>query len=114
MAVVVFARYSNLSPEKYDEVISSLDLDANPPAGLIAHVAGESDGATVATEIWRTEQTFRAFYDYRLRPALLMNAVEGEPHYEICELHNTFVPEMEAVERMGAVSLPATYAGAAL
>ena len=114
MAVVVFAKYSTLTPAKYDEVISALDLDANPPAGLIAHVAGDSDGTTVATEIWRTEQTFRAFYDYRLRPALLMHAVEGEPRFEICELHNTFVPEMEAVERMGAVSIPATYAGAAL
>jgi hypothetical protein len=33
---------------------------------------------------------------------------------EIRELHNLFATEMETIERMGAVSLPATYAGAAL
>ena len=114
MAVVVVARYPNLTPEKYDEVTSALDLDANPPAGAILHFASESSTEVVVTEIWRTEQTFRAFYDYRLRPALLMHAVEGEPRIEITALHNLFTVDMEMIERMGAVSLPAHFAGAAL
>ena len=33
---------------------------------------------------------------------------------EVAPLHNLFAVEMDTVERMGAVSLPATYAGAAL
>ena len=45
MAVAVFARYPRLSPETYDEVVASLDLDANPPAGAILHLVGEGDGA---------------------------------------------------------------------
>lgn len=114
MAVAVFARYSNLTPAKYDEVISSLDLDANPPAGAILHVAAEGENEIIVSEIWRTEQTFRAFYDYRVRPALLMHGVEGEPRLEITALHNLFAIEMEMIERMGAVSLPAHFAGAAL
>jgi hypothetical protein len=114
MAVAVSVRFPSLTPEKYDELISGLDLDANPPAGLILHVAAEGEGEMVASELWRTEQTFRAFYDYRLRPALLMHAVEGQPSMEIRELHNIFAAEMATVERMGAVSIPATYAGAAL
>ena len=114
MAVAVLARYPNLTPEKYAEVVSSLDLDANPPAGAILHVAAEGEDEIVVTEIWRTEQTFRAFYDYRLRPALLMQGVEGEPRIEISALHNLFAVDMEMIERIGAVSLPATFAGAAL
>ena len=66
------------------------------------------------SEIWRTEQTFRAFYDYRLVPALRMHGVDVEPEVEVAPLHNLFAVEMDTVERMGAVSLPATYAGAAL
>ena len=42
MAVTVFARYPGLTPEVYDEVAASLDLDANPPAGAILHLAGEA------------------------------------------------------------------------
>jgi hypothetical protein len=114
MAVAVFARYSNLTPSKYDEIIAGLDLDANPPAGAVLHVAGEGEGEVVVCEIWRTEETFRSFYDYRLRPALLTHGVEGEPSISIAPLHNLFAAEMETVERMGAVSLPATYAGATL
>ena len=118
MAVAVSVRFPSLTSAKYDELIAALELDANPPAGLILHVAAEGEGEMVATELWRTEQTFQAFYDYRLRPALLMHAVEGqpttEPTTEIRELHNLFAAEVETIERMGAVSLPATYAGAAL
>jgi hypothetical protein len=114
MAVAVFARYPNLTPEKYDEVISSLELDANPPAGAILHLVGVGESELIVSEIWRTEQTFRAFYDYRLRPALLMHGVASEPRLEVSVLHNLFAPEMEMVERMGAVSIPAHFAGAAL
>ena len=113
MAVAVFARYPNLTPEKYDEIISSLELDANPPVGAILHLAAEGEGEVIVSEIWRTEQTFRAFFDFRLRPALLLHA-GSEPRVEITPLHNLFAVEMELIERMGAVSLPATFSGAAL
>ena len=113
MAVAVIAHYPDLSAGSYDEVIASLELDVNPPAGAILHVAGGDDGLVI-TEIWQTEETFRAFYDYRLRPALRSHGVEREPTVEIGPLRNVFAPEMATVERMGSVSLPATYSGAVL
>ena len=60
MAISVVARFPELSAEMYDQVIASLDLDANPPAGAILHVAGEADGSMTTSEIWQTEQTFQA------------------------------------------------------
>ena len=114
MAVAVIIRYPNLSPTIYDDAIASLDLDANPPAGAVLHVAAEAEAEMVVTEIWRTEQTFQAFYDYRLVPALRAHGMDSRPQIEIAPLHNLFAVEMDTVERMGAVSLPATYAGAAL
>jgi hypothetical protein len=115
MAVAVITRFPGLTPKTYDDAIASLDLDANPPAGAVLHVAAETQGGGfVVTEIWRTEQTFQAFYDYRLIPALRMHGMEGQPQVEVAPLHNLFAVEMDTVERMGAVSLPATYAGAAL
>ena len=114
MAVTVISRYDDLSPKVYDEVIASLELDANPPAGAVLHVAAEAGLGLVMTEIWRTEQTFRAFHDYRLVPALREHGFGGKPEIEVAPLHNLYASEMETVERMGAVSLPASYAGAAL
>jgi hypothetical protein len=112
MAVSVVAHYPELSAETYDEVIASLDLDANPPAGAILHVAGEADGSITTAEIWQTEQTFRAYLDYRLRPALRMHGVHGEPLVEVTPLHNVYAPEIFTIERMGSVSLPAHATGA--
>ena len=114
MAVTVTSRYATLSPKTYDEIVASLDLDANPPAGAVLHVAAESGQGLVITEIWRTEQTFRAYHDYRFVPALRMHGFQGQPEIEVAPLHNLYAMEMSTVERMGAVSLPASYAGAPL
>jgi len=114
MAVSVVTRYPALSAATYDQVVASLDLDANPPAGAILHVAGGDEGGVVISEIWQTEQTFQAFYDYRFKPALRMQGVVGEPTVEITPLRNVFAAEMDTIERMGSVSLPSTYSGAVL
>ena len=111
MAVSVVAHYPDLSSETYDEVVASLDLDANPPAGAILHVAGEAAGGITTSEIWQTEQTFRAYLDYRLRPALRMHGVHGDPVVEVAPLHNVYAPEIFIIERMGSVSLPVHAAG---
>jgi len=113
MAVTVFSRYPGLSPKAYDEVVATLDLDANPPVGGILHFAGESDDGLTVAEIWRTEQAFQAFHD-RFLQALQMRGYLSRPTIEVAPLHNVFAVEMDTIERMGAVSLPATYAGAAL
>jgi hypothetical protein len=114
MAVTVTTRYPDLNASTYDRIVASLDLDANPPAGAILHVAGGGDNGFVVTEIWQTEETFRAFFDYRLRPALRNHGVSTEPAVEIAPLRNLFAAEMATVERMGSVSLPSTYSGSVL
>lgn len=114
MAVSVIARYPGLSAATYDDVIASLELDANPPAGAILHVAGEAEDGLTTSEIWQTEQTFRAFYDYRLRPALRLHGVHGDPVVQVAPLHNVYAPEMFTIERMGAVSRPLQATGTTL
>jgi hypothetical protein len=113
MAVTVSARYPGLSSQLYDEVVASLDLDANPPIGAILHLVGQGEDAIEVTEIWRTEQAFQAFNE-RFLSALQMRGYLSSPTVDIAQLHNLFAVEMDTIERMGAVSLPGTYAGAAL
>jgi hypothetical protein len=113
MAVTVSARYPGLSSQLYDEVVASLDLDANPPIGAILHLVGQGEDAIEVTEIWRTEQAFQAFNE-RFLSALQMRGYLSSPTVDIAQLHNLFAVEMDTIERMGAVSLPGSYAGAAL
>ena len=100
MAVTVSARYPGLSPQLYDEVVATLDLDANPPIGAILHLAGQSDDGIQVTEIWRTEQAFQAFND-RFVSALQMRGYLSRPTIETAQLHNLFAVEMDTIERMG-------------
>ena len=85
MAITVSARYPGLSPQLYDEVVATLDLDANPPIGAILHLAGQSDDGIQVTEIWRTEQAFQAFND-RFVSALQMRGYLSRPTIETAQL----------------------------
>ena len=54
MAVTLFMRVPELTLERYDRMIAELELDANPPAGLILHVASEGVGSVNVCEVWQT------------------------------------------------------------
>ena len=73
----------------------------NPPAGAILHVAGEAEGGIVVSEIWQTEQTFRAYLDYRLRPALRMHGVHGTRSSRSRRCTTVHAVEMDTIERLG-------------
>ena len=44
MAFVLFTRVPELDLARYDRMMVELDLDANPPAGAILHIASEACG----------------------------------------------------------------------
>jgi hypothetical protein len=106
MAVAMFARFPQLGPHRYDQLLVDLELDANPPVGQFLHVAAASDEGMETCEVWRTTEAAVAYYEQRLRPALLRLGAEP-PEIRVVPLHNLFAPEMDAIERIGAVSLPA-------
>ena len=112
MAVTVFARYPGLQPQVYDEVVATLDLDANPPIGAILHLAGECADALQVAEIWRTEQSFEAFHDRFLQALQMRGYLSDRPSRS----RRCTTSSRSRWRRSSgpARSLPATYAGAAL
>ena len=88
MSVVVRHQPVGLTREKYDEVSRSMEGEgAWPPDGLDMHVLFGSEGDLKVSEIWDSEEQFRAFFE-RLRAALEDAGVEsGDPQvYEVHEL----------------------------
>jgi len=106
VAVILFMRIPELTPERYARLIADLELDANPPAGMILHVASELVGAVNIFEVWQTPETAESYVERRLRVALAAHGVNEELSYRIEPMHNLFSPEMGMVERLGATSLP--------
>lgn len=114
MAVALFMRVPELSIERYDRLMVGLELDASPPIGSIVHIASEAAGAVNVCEVWQTAEAAQSFVENRLRDALKDIGVSERLSYRIEPLHNLFVADMEMVERIGAVSLPAGAARHAL
>jgi hypothetical protein len=106
MAFATFLRFERLEPERYDRLLVGLDLDANPPSGQILHVAAPVDEGFEVCEIWRTREAAIAYLEGRFRPALIKAGAEP-PAVRIVPLHNLFALDVDAIERIGAVSLPA-------
>jgi len=113
MAVAMFVRSPRLGRDEYDRLIAGLDLDARPPFGQLLHFGVERDGRVDIVEIWQTGAAALAYVESRLTPGL-EEVKAREPEVELVSLHNLFAPELDAIGRIGGVSLPAYVAGAAL
>jgi hypothetical protein len=114
VAVAVFMHFPGLRREQYDRLMADLRLDADPPLGEILHVAADAPDAINVVDLWQTREAAEDFVERRLRPALAAAGVQVELTVDVLPLRNVFAPDLDTIERIGAVSLPARSAGTAL
>jgi hypothetical protein len=110
MAFAMFMRWPEVTADQYDSVMATLDLDVNPAAGSVLHVAAVTDNGLEVCEVWQTEQAFRGFVDQRLLPIARELGIAGEPQVEMVPLRNLYAANPDVIDRIGAVSLPAMVA----
>ena len=97
MAVVLFMRVPELDSVGYDGMMVSLELDADPPDGLLLHVASEAVGAVNIVEVWLTPEAAQSFVESRLEPALRSHDVSDPLSYRLEPLHNTWPANLEVI-----------------
>jgi hypothetical protein len=80
------------STTNYDSVRERLNVEANPPAGLIIHTAGfTGTGVFRIFDVWESEEDWERFRDGPLRSAVqpLMDSGGAPPSAEYTyELHD--------------------------
>jgi hypothetical protein len=54
----------------YDGVRAEMDIEKDPPPGLIFHWAGEVDGKWTVTNLWESRDSYNRFREERLFPAI--------------------------------------------
>jgi hypothetical protein len=86
MSVVIRYSPGNLTKEKYDEVNSRLDDESWPPDGLDMHVCFGRDGDLRVSEIWDSEEQWRAFAE-KLMPVLSEAGIEMSADPDVFEVH---------------------------
>lgn len=95
MAILRIARRPSGSAALYDALTAELNLDENPPEGLIMHTAGEVDGDWQVVDVWLTEAHAVRFDRERREPALRkLLGEEGAPPMEMryYQLHSLLLP----------------------
>ena len=99
MAIGLIIKFpEGMGAEAYDSVDAKLDLENNPPVGLILHSAGELDGRFQVFDIWETREAHDNFQQGQLRDAMIAamgeDVYEGLPEAERqqIEVHNHFIP----------------------
>jgi hypothetical protein len=110
MAVAMFMRWSGVTTDQYDSIMSRLELDANPAAGEVLHVASLTDDGLEVCEVWQTEQAARCFLERRMLPVAQELGVGGEPEIRFMALRNLYAADPDMIDRIGAVALPAMVA----
>ena len=90
MAVVVVTDIPGVGQERYDAVGRELDLDRNPPAGLILHAAGPGEGGWRVVEVWESREAYDACVRDRVVPAVVRVAGEDAPRpaVQVTPVHN--------------------------
>ena len=82
----------------YDGVQQEMDIDTNPPDGLIFHWAGEVDGKWTVNDVWESRDAYDRFREERLFPAVEkvsgMNPTDAprQPTVTEFEVHNYVKP----------------------
>jgi hypothetical protein len=56
--------------DMYDGVNAEMDVENNPPEGMIFHWVGEVDGKWTITDVWETREAHDRFREERLFPAI--------------------------------------------
>ena len=85
------------STSLYDQVSEKMNVEGDPPAGMILHTASVTDdGRILIVDVWDSQEAFDRFSDERLMPAL-REAMGGDPpdgaaNVTVHEVHNLVVP----------------------
>src|SRR6476469_8387824 len=72
MAVLMLQTLPDGVPaEMLDAVSKEMDVESNPPAGLVIHVHYSRDGRAQISDVWDSEEDYVKFRDARLIPAMM-------------------------------------------
>jgi hypothetical protein len=95
MAVGLRLKFTGGSQEQYEAVNAQMNVQAEPPDGLIFHAGGPIDGGWGVIDFWESREKFDAFLGSRLAQAIQElgdAALPGPPEIKEFPVHNVIKP----------------------
>lgn len=91
MAVGIRQKFSGGTQANYDAAHAVMEVDTDPPAGMLVHSAGPVEGGWGIIDFWESREAFDAFVRDRLMPRLQGLGDKGFPNppdVKEFEVHN--------------------------
>ena len=80
--------WTGVTKDQYNQVIRILDLDKNPGAGGIFHVAGFTAGMLHVLDVWESQEAFDRFIQEKLGRALQEVGMSLPQRPKVVPVHN--------------------------
>lgn len=90
MATGLRLKFSGGTQQQYDAVHARMDVDGNPPEGLIFHSAGPIEDGWGVIDVWESREAFDRFAGGRLLTAVQElgdQAFQGPPDIKEFPVH---------------------------
>jgi hypothetical protein len=91
MAVGLRIKFAGGTQEQYEAVNAQMNVEAEPPAGLIFHSAGPIEGGWGIIDYWESREQFDSFLGGRLGQAIQElgdRGMPGPPDIKEFPVHN--------------------------
>lgn len=92
MAVALFLRWDDVTPEQYEQVRATANWEGDTPDGAMFHAAAFADGGMRIFDLWESAEAFQAFFEARVMPAVQEAGMPGQPEVELIPVHAMFTP----------------------
>lgn len=93
MTVIAHVVLRGVSTKQYDEVREVVGWLEDAPVGGLAHLTWWEGDDCHNVDAWESEETFGAFAETRLGPAMAKVGVETEPQVTFHQAHEVFLPK---------------------
>jgi hypothetical protein len=95
MAIGLRIKFEGGTREQYEAVNAEIDVESNPPEGLIFHAAGPVEDGWGVLDFWESREYFDRFFEGRIGPAIEAlgdRAPQGPPDIREFPVHNFIRP----------------------
>lgn len=95
MAVGLRIKFEGATQEQYEAVNTQMNVEGDPPEGLIFHAAGPIEGGWGVIDFWESRAQFDSFLGSRIAPAIEElgdKAPPGPPDIKEFPVQNTIKP----------------------
>lgn len=89
--------------DQYDHARDTVGWDRQIPDGAKLHLSGFADDGLHVTDVWESEQSFNAFMEQRLAPAITEIGIQGQPKVKFLPLHGLFAPALGTSEQVSDI-----------